>query len=223
MTAEESDNQQFFSQPVNIFRREAMAEGTKCPKCGYVRKKDELVPDWQCPACQVVYAKAQPAALAAGEYMPQQTAESISTDRQVQEMRDNQNLLLGIAAGLAAALVGAFGWAWFAVLTDYKIGWFAIGIGALVGFAMRFAGNGTDAIFRISGATISLIGCVLGNFLIQALLFSRQNGIPFFDLLSLVDSKLFFDVLKESFDPMDALFYGLATWAGYQYSAHKIE
>jgi glutaredoxin len=31
-----------------------------CPKCNYVRKPTDHVPDWQCPACQVVYAKAQP-------------------------------------------------------------------------------------------------------------------------------------------------------------------
>jgi glutaredoxin len=30
----------------------------KCPKCGYVRKSEELAPEWQCPSCQVVYAKA---------------------------------------------------------------------------------------------------------------------------------------------------------------------
>jgi glutaredoxin/rubredoxin len=31
-----------------------------CPKCNYVRKQTDEAPDWQCPACQVVYAKAQP-------------------------------------------------------------------------------------------------------------------------------------------------------------------
>jgi glutaredoxin len=30
----------------------------RCPSCGYVRKPDDIAPDWQCPACQVVYAKA---------------------------------------------------------------------------------------------------------------------------------------------------------------------
>lgn len=30
----------------------------QCPKCGYVRKAEETAPEWQCPACQVVYAKA---------------------------------------------------------------------------------------------------------------------------------------------------------------------
>ena len=28
-----------------------------CPKCGYVRKRNDTAPDWQCPSCQIVYAK----------------------------------------------------------------------------------------------------------------------------------------------------------------------
>ena len=30
-----------------------------CPKCSYVRKPAETVPDWQCPSCGVAYAKFQ--------------------------------------------------------------------------------------------------------------------------------------------------------------------
>ncbi len=30
----------------------------QCPKCGYVRTAEDRAPEWQCPACQVVYAKA---------------------------------------------------------------------------------------------------------------------------------------------------------------------
>lgn len=29
----------------------------QCPKCGYVRRAEDDAPEWQCPACQVVYAK----------------------------------------------------------------------------------------------------------------------------------------------------------------------
>lgn len=28
-----------------------------CPKCNYVRKDTDAVPEWQCPACQVAYNK----------------------------------------------------------------------------------------------------------------------------------------------------------------------
>ena len=30
---------------------------TTCPKCGYVRKPSETVPDWECPSCGIAYAK----------------------------------------------------------------------------------------------------------------------------------------------------------------------
>lgn len=29
----------------------------RCPSCGYVRKQEDIAPEWQCPACQVVYEK----------------------------------------------------------------------------------------------------------------------------------------------------------------------
>lgn len=31
---------------------------TICPKCHHLRQPNEAVPDWQCPACGVAYAKA---------------------------------------------------------------------------------------------------------------------------------------------------------------------
>jgi glutaredoxin len=31
----------------------------RCPKCSYERKKTDTAPDWQCPACGVVYEKFQ--------------------------------------------------------------------------------------------------------------------------------------------------------------------
>ena len=29
----------------------------RCQKCGYVRKAEDMAPEWQCPSCQVAYAK----------------------------------------------------------------------------------------------------------------------------------------------------------------------
>jgi len=29
----------------------------RCPNCGYVRKAEDIAPEWQCPSCQVVYEK----------------------------------------------------------------------------------------------------------------------------------------------------------------------
>jgi hypothetical protein len=30
---------------------------TRCPKCGYQRRPEDTAPAWQCPSCQVAYAK----------------------------------------------------------------------------------------------------------------------------------------------------------------------
>ena len=41
-----------------------------CPKCNYVRKETDDVPDWQCPSCQVAYNKVggEPVAANYGRY-----------------------------------------------------------------------------------------------------------------------------------------------------------
>jgi len=32
-------------------------EDKKCPACGYVRKADEVAPDFECPSCGKIYSK----------------------------------------------------------------------------------------------------------------------------------------------------------------------
>ncbi len=83
----------------------------------------------------------------------------------LQALRSDQNLVVGALAGLAAALVGAAIWAVVTALTQYQIGFMAIGVGFLVGFAVRAAGRGVDPVFGVVGAALALLGCVLGNLL----------------------------------------------------------
>jgi hypothetical protein len=89
-----------------------------------------------------------------------------------------KNLLLGGLAGLAAAIVGAVIWAVITVTTDHQIGWMAIGVGALVGFALRI-GNGGKT-FGILGALFALFGCVLGNYFSLIAFASTKEHVGFF-------------------------------------------
>ncbi len=89
-----------------------------------------------------------------------------------------RRLFLGALAGLAAAFVGAVVWAIVTVTTKYQIGLVAIGIGALVGFAVRI-GNGGKA-FGILGAFLALFGCVLGNYFSLIAFASAQLHVGFF-------------------------------------------
>lgn len=202
-----------------------MAEGTICPKCDYVRQVEDTVPDWQCPSCQVVYAKfQQAAALVGGDVMYQQeTVGALSSDSYLQNLRNNQNLAYGIAAGASAACVGAVLWAVISAVTNYQIGWMAIGIGFLVGYAIRLAGKGVDNSFGIAGAILSFLGCVAGNFLTVVIVVSNQESLSMLGLLSRVTPGIFMGIMKDVFQPMDLLFYGFAVYEGYKFSIIRME
>lgn len=96
-----------------------------------------------------------------------------------QRLAAEQKLGAGIAAGAVAAAAGAALWAAITVATGYQIGFMAIGIGFLVGWAVRSAGKGVDKTFGIAGAVLALLGCVVGNLLAAVGLVAKQEGIPF--------------------------------------------
>ncbi len=134
------------------------------------------------------------------------------------EQLDNQpNLLLGLMAGLVAMLVGAIIWGVISYLTNYQIGWMAIGVGFLVGIAIRFFGRGKTAIYGLSGAVLALIGCLLGNLIFYSVIIAREEGasvVQVFFLLLLTPAALI-EIFSIAFDFMDILFYGLAAYAGF--------
>ncbi|MES0490193.1 MAG: hypothetical protein ABUK01_09385 [Leptospirales bacterium] len=129
-----------------------------------------------------------------------------------------QNLPLAIVGGAVAAIIGAAIWATVTVVTEYQIGWMAIGVGFLVGYAVRFLGKGISPIFGIVGATFALLGCVLGNIFSMVYFGSVQEGVPFFELLSSVPISALFSMMVETFALMDLLFYGLAIYEGFKLS-----
>jgi predicted nucleic acid-binding Zn-ribbon protein len=87
---------------------ELVTEGRACLRCGHVRRAVDPGPDWACPACGVVYAKAeaaarQAAAAAAGEVEAQDRddkrawleakADVAEAEASVRERPDRQRVL----------------------------------------------------------------------------------------------------------------------------------
>ena len=129
---------------------------------------------------------------------------------------DEKRLFLGAAAGLAAAIIGAIAWAIVTVTTKYQIGWMAIGVGALVGFALRI-GNGGKA-FAILGAFLAIFGCVLGNYFSLIAFASAQQHIPFFTLLNSADLAKVVSIMWDDLWSSSILFYAIAVYEGYKFS-----
>ena len=75
-----------------------------------------------------------------------------------QRLETEQNLPLGVVAGFIAAILGAGVWAAITVATNYQIGFMAIAIGLLVGYAVRTFGKGITSAFGVAGAILSLLG-----------------------------------------------------------------
>jgi hypothetical protein len=130
-----------------------------------------------------------------------------------------KKLLLGGFAGLAAAIIGAIIWAVVTVTTRYQIGWMALGVGALVGFALRI-GNGGKA-FGILGAFLALFGCFLGNYFSLIAFASAEQHVAFFTMLNNADPAKVINAMWEDFISASVLFYAIAAYEGYKFSAFR--
>jgi hypothetical protein len=140
----------------------------------------------------------------------------------LQEVKDNQNLLFGTIGGVIAAAIGAAIWAIITALSNFQIGWMAVGVGFLVGYGVRISGKGIDKTFGVVGAVLSLLGCVVGNLLTACILISKHQHIAFLQLLPGLNPQIAIELIKATFHPMDLLFYGIAVYEGYKFSFRRL-
>jgi len=139
-----------------------------------------------------------------------------------QRLQSEQNLPLAIVAGLVASLAGAAVWAGLTVATGYQIGFMAIGIGFLVGFAVRSAGKGITSVFGVIGAAFSLLGCAAGNLLAVSAMVAQAEDMPLMAVLQQLDLGLIQELMMASFSPMDLLFYAIALYYGYKLAFRQL-
>jgi hypothetical protein len=140
-----------------------------------------------------------------------------TTQPTIEQLDDQPNLLMGLIGGVIAMLVSAIIWGAITYFTEYQIGWMAIGVGFLVGIAVRFFGNGKTLMFGISGAVLALVGCVLGNFMVYSGIIAREESMSFLNVffLLLLDPIATIEIFTVFFDFMDILFYALAAYVGF--------
>jgi hypothetical protein len=138
------------------------------------------------------------------------------------ELEMNQNLPMGIVAGLVASLIGAGVWAGITVGTGYQIGWIAVGVGFLVGIAVRQFGKGITNIFGIVGAALALFGCLLGNLLSFCIVIAQQEEIAFMEVVGTLNVSVIVELFKVTFSAIDLLFYGIAIYEGYKFSFRQV-
>jgi hypothetical protein len=137
-------------------------------------------------------------------------------------VRVESNLALGILAGFVAAIVGAAIWAAITAVTSYQIGFMAIGVGFLVGFAVHQVGKGSTPPFGVAGAVLALLGCVAGNVLTAGWFFAANTGVPYGSFLMGLDPGFMIEMLRATFSAMDLVFYAIAAYCGYRFALTPI-
>lgn len=138
-----------------------------------------------------------------------------------EELLSEQSIPLGAVFGAAAAVIAAGVWALVTVATEYQIGWMAIGVGFLVGFAVRIGGKGVQPVYGVIGAGLALFGCLLGNLLSMTYFLALNEEVPYGEALVALNPALAVEIMTLTFDPMDLLFYGLAIFCGYKYAFRR--
>ena len=147
-----------------------------------------------------------------------QAASQPSQEEIIAKLRSEQNFPFAVGAGLAAAFIGAILWAVVTIASEYQIGFMAIAVGILVGFAIREAGKGVDKTFSYLGAGCGLFGCVLGNVLSVVGFYAKAKGVGYFDALAAMNINLMSALMGAFFQPVDLLFYGIAIYEGFKLS-----
>lgn len=131
---------------------------------------------------------------------------------------DRQNFGLGLLGGVAAMLAGTTLWVMITVFTGIQIGYMAIGLGFLVGWVIQKLGKGFEPRFRYLGAGLALLGCVLGNLFTGCEQVATSYKVSFGQVASALTPSLAWLILRETFSPMDILFYVIGAMAGWKYS-----
>lgn len=136
--------------------------------------------------------------------------------------RSRQSLPLAAIGGLLAAAVGAMVWAVITVITQFQIGWMAVGVGFLVGGVVRALGRGLDKPFGYLGAGLALLSCLLGNYLTNCMFIAREAGLSVSSVMTHINMAAIPGLMIRTLHPLDLLFYGLAVYEGYRFSFRRI-
>ncbi|USB33971.1 hypothetical protein [Paenibacillus sp. YPG26] len=133
-------------------------------------------------------------------------------------MNRGNNLVLPILGALAAAILGAALWAVVGISTDREVGFVALAIGALTGYAVQLLTNKrTTRVHQIIAVITSIIGVLLGKYLLFG--YAVNNGMD--GLFGSYTFQMFLELSGEIFDVIDILFLALAVVPAWRIAAPK--
>ena len=114
-----------------------------------------------CPFCDERISKDAKKCKYCGEWLLEE--DQIAHEEPTEE-RDGY--IVGALVGVIIAAISCT-WLWTLIVgwTNYESDWYAIAVGAIVGFSVRWIGRGETVWFGIIAAVCALISCFMGEYL----------------------------------------------------------
>ena len=150
-------------------------------------------------------------------------AESI--ERELQAETENPNVMVAVLAGLAAAVVGTLVWYGVVIITDYQLGFIAVGVGWLIGMGVAFgAGRKRGPALQGISVAITLAALVVSQYLIVrqfAVELLAEEGITGLPLLLPLDLMIDLVVTSIGENLITLVFWAIALWAALSTPARR--
>ncbi len=124
--------------------------------------KTEVQEERRCPYCGEVIAAAAIKCKHCGEWLTDDEAES---DKEYEEKKPKGYILGALAGGVAAGILCTWLWTVIVEYTNFEHSYYAIAVGAIIGFSVRWVGRGETFLFGIIAAICSVVSCFLGEYL----------------------------------------------------------
>ena len=158
---------------------------------------------------------------------PAPTPEVSETKKKVskavlKKLRRYQSFLYALIGGLLITAVSSVGWALLTVTTGYQEVYIALGVGLLVGIAVRYFGAGIKKIFGVLAALLALAGSLLGNYISQTGFLEEVQLASIIKIPEILSPDLMLNTMRDSFVPLDLLFYFLAALLAYFLAVRRI-
>ncbi|WP_328583252.1 hypothetical protein [Streptomyces sp. NBC_00370] len=127
--------------------------------------------------------------------------------------RVRNNIAGGVVAAVIAALVAALVYGWIIGLTEREIGWAALGVGALIGFAAGKVGGGNQLLAGVS-ALLALGAVYLGQIFGLAAIGGKQLNVSATSMV-MDHFSVLTDAWSQEMDFMSFVFLALAAFAAF--------
>jgi hypothetical protein len=142
-------------------------------------------------------------------------------EKAFKEETQNPNMAMAVVLGGIAALIAGVAWYFFTVLTNYQIGYVAIGVGFIIGHAVIWgAGKKRGLSLQIMSAAITVLTLLVSQYF-TVLYYARKYLLEHKTEFPKYDGQWFFispfnpEVIKSMFSPMGLLIWGIGIYFAY--------